>query len=104
MKRIFMFRMIFIVVLLLALNNGNAQISDFNPSTTLWYEQAANEWEEALPIGNGRLGAMVFGAYDEERDTDKRRDPLVRRSIFNTVNRGYSFCLKYRKIFLRGSP
>lgn len=28
----------------------------------LWYEQAAACWDEALPIGNGRLGAMVFGS------------------------------------------
>lgn len=27
----------------------------------LWYEQPAKKWEEALPIGNGRLGAMVSG-------------------------------------------
>ena len=27
----------------------------------LWYEQPASKWEEALPIGNGRLGAMIFG-------------------------------------------
>ncbi len=28
----------------------------------LWYEKPATRWEqEALPIGNGRLGAMVFG-------------------------------------------
>ncbi len=27
----------------------------------LWYKQPAVEWEEALPIGNGRLGAMIFG-------------------------------------------
>ena len=27
----------------------------------LWYEQAAKKWEQALPIGNGRLGAMVYG-------------------------------------------
>lgn len=27
----------------------------------LWYEQPAQQWEEALPLGNGRLGAMVFG-------------------------------------------
>ncbi|QEY12235.1 glycoside hydrolase N-terminal domain-containing protein [Cellvibrio sp. KY-YJ-3] len=28
---------------------------------TLWYEQSAQHWEEALPLGNGRLGAMVYG-------------------------------------------
>ena len=33
----------------------------------LWYRQPANEWVEALPIGNGRLGAMVFGGIQRER-------------------------------------
>src|SRR5438132_4823076 len=33
----------------------------------LWYEQPAGEWTEALPIGNGRLGAMVFGGIARER-------------------------------------
>jgi len=27
----------------------------------LWYEQPAKEWTEALPVGNGRLGAMIYG-------------------------------------------
>ena len=33
----------------------------------LWYRQPAREWIEALPIGNGRMGAMVFGKPDHER-------------------------------------
>ncbi|WP_442506799.1 glycosyl hydrolase family 95 catalytic domain-containing protein [Novipirellula sp. SH528] len=33
----------------------------------LWYRQPASEWTEALPIGNGRLGAMVYGGVDRER-------------------------------------
>ena len=32
----------------------------------LWYRQPAVEWTEALPIGNGRLGAMVFGGVAHE--------------------------------------
>ncbi len=32
----------------------------------LWYSQPAEFWEEALPIGNGRLGAMVYGGGTEE--------------------------------------
>ena len=35
--------------------------------STLWYLQSAEKWEEALPIGNGRLGAMVFGIPGKER-------------------------------------
>jgi alpha-L-fucosidase 2 len=37
------------------------------PDLALWYEQPAQRWEEALPIGNGRLGAMVFGGVEHER-------------------------------------
>src|SRR5580704_4376213 len=33
----------------------------------LWYKQPAAQWTEALPIGNGRLAAMVFGQTGEER-------------------------------------
>ena len=38
---------------------GTAKTATHN--NTLWYNQPAKVWEEALPIGNGRLGAMVFG-------------------------------------------
>jgi alpha-L-fucosidase 2 len=34
---------------------------------TLWYRQPASKWSEALPVGNGRLGAMVFGGLKAER-------------------------------------
>ena len=33
----------------------------------LWYRHAARDWNEALPIGNGRLGAMVFGGVEIDR-------------------------------------
>ncbi len=41
---------------------ANAQPSDMK----LWYEQPAKIWTDALPVGNGRLGAMVFGRAQEE--------------------------------------
>ncbi|HEV2446222.1 MAG TPA: glycoside hydrolase family 95 protein, partial [Candidatus Sulfopaludibacter sp.] len=34
---------------------------------TLWYRQPAKLWVEALPVGNGRLGAMIFGGTSHER-------------------------------------
>ena len=34
---------------------------------TLWYKRPARVWDEALPIGNGRLGAMIFGGVADER-------------------------------------
>jgi len=38
-----------------------------NQSLILWYKQPAADWNEALPVGNGRLGAMVFGDIMRER-------------------------------------
>ncbi len=37
------------------------------PDLTLWYTEPASQWIEALPIGNGRLGAMVYGTVEHER-------------------------------------
>jgi alpha-L-fucosidase 2 len=37
------------------------------PATTLWYAKPAEKWTDALPIGNGRLGAMIFGGIPDER-------------------------------------
>lgn len=37
-----------------------------NDKLKLWYTEPATEWTSALPIGNGRLGAMVYGGINEE--------------------------------------
>ena len=36
------------------------------PDLRLWYRQPAETWNQALPVGNGRLGAMVFGRTADE--------------------------------------
>ncbi len=33
----------------------------------LWYKQSAVKWTEALPVGNGRIGAMLFGGVENDR-------------------------------------
>jgi alpha-L-fucosidase 2 len=75
---------------------GVAEWSDMK----LWYRQPVQEWNEALPVGNGRLGAMVFGKtaqeriqfneetlwsggpYDPSRDGGAEALPEIRRLIF----------------------
>ena len=53
-----------LLTLFLALTSANAGESGLK----LWYSQPAADWEkEALPIGNGRLGAMLFGGADSDR-------------------------------------
>jgi alpha-L-fucosidase 2 len=34
---------------------------------TIWFRQPAKVWDDALPVGNGRLGAMIFGGVADER-------------------------------------
>jgi alpha-L-fucosidase 2 len=41
-------------------------IAQDSKSLTLWYNKPATQWVEALPIGNGHIGAMVFGGVEDE--------------------------------------
>ncbi|MBN1940535.1 MAG: glycoside hydrolase family 95 protein, partial [Candidatus Aminicenantes bacterium] len=43
-----------------------AESASVDSSTILWSAYPADKWENAFPVGNGRLGAMVFGKTDEE--------------------------------------
>lgn len=43
------------------------QSPDFDPAHTIWFSAPASKWDEALPVGSGRLGGMVFGGVAEER-------------------------------------
>ena len=52
------------LLLIVLLAPFNAAFSQGN--LKLWYTKPARNWNEALPIGNGRLGAMVFGRAGEE--------------------------------------
>lgn len=51
--------------------NALLSASPASPAETrpwaIWYKQPAQQWVEALPLGNGRLGAMVFGGVQHER-------------------------------------
>ena len=45
-------------------SSGNRGNSD---NLKLWYDAPSRQWTDALPLGNGRLGAMVFGTPAQER-------------------------------------
>ena len=55
-------RLIVLFTISLCITVSNAQ-----SNLTLWYKSPAKVWEEALPVGNGRMGAMVFGDPRKER-------------------------------------
>jgi alpha-L-fucosidase 2 len=47
--------------------SAQKQIIPDDPNLRLWYNKPATIWEEALPLGNGKTGAMVFGGIATER-------------------------------------
>jgi alpha-L-fucosidase 2 len=51
----------------------------------LWYDKPAERWEEALPVGNGSLGAMVFGGPVNER-LQLNEDTIWAGAPYNPVN------------------
>lgn len=53
--------------LLILLVTGGCKQEQESSHLRLWYQQPAAEWTEALPVGNGRLGAMIFGNPFKER-------------------------------------
>ncbi|AYD47668.1 glycoside hydrolase family 95 protein [Arachidicoccus soli] len=79
---------------------ADAQLHDNRDSLLLWYKQDAKKWTDALPIGNGHLGAMIYGGVDTDHIqfneatlwTDGPRQyahpgaakylPIIRRLIF----------------------
>jgi alpha-L-fucosidase 2 len=42
-------------------------LSAYSQNNRLWYDKPSTKWTDALPIGNGRIGAMVFGGVEEDR-------------------------------------
>jgi len=46
---------------LLIFSCGGPECEVEQPDVKLWYDRPASEWTQALPVGNGRLGGMVFG-------------------------------------------
>jgi alpha-L-fucosidase 2 len=52
------------ILLLFFVIISNSAFSQTN--LKLWYDKPARNWNEALPVGNGRLGAMIFGNVNEE--------------------------------------
>ena len=47
--------------------SSRAQGEEDFKNLQLWYDKPATEWTQGLPVGNGRLGAMVFGGIRKER-------------------------------------
>lgn len=76
----------------------------FDPATLLWYEAPAKAWEEALPVGNGRLGAMVFGKNAEERIQLNEETYWSGGPYSTTVKGGSKYLPEIQKMIFSGDP
>jgi alpha-L-fucosidase 2 len=52
---------------LLLADDSTSRPTPAHEDLLLWYDKPARQWVEALAIGNGRIGAMIFGGIDSER-------------------------------------
>ena len=55
-----------LLTLLLGLAAAMAALQAQPSTNVFWFDKPASYWEEALPVGNGRIGAMIFGGTDTE--------------------------------------
>ncbi len=62
-----MFRLRGVLFVSLGLQAAGLAAAETPATPVIWYRQPARRWLEALPVGNGRLGAMVFGGASTER-------------------------------------
>jgi alpha-L-fucosidase 2 len=81
----------FTTVLVFSVAPVSAQVQFLGNATApaepleLWYRHPANQWTEALPIGNGRIGGMVFGRVDTEQ-LQLNEDTLWAGGPYDPVN------------------
>jgi len=57
----------FFLLPMIFLFSCNEEVPITRPEFRLWYNTPAEAWTEALPVGNGRIGAMVYGGIAQER-------------------------------------
>jgi len=78
--------------------------NDFDPATLIWHREPAGIWEDALPVGNGRLGAMVYGGVVEER-IQLNEDTYWSGGPYNSVvEGGYKHLPEIQKLLFEGEP
>ena len=76
----------------------------FDSSSLLWYKEPAKEWENALPVGNGRLGAMVFGGIDEEQLSLNEDTYYSGGPYSSVVPEGHKVLPEIQKSLFEGKP
>ena len=104
-----LFNCLQICLLLVFLGCDNSQTdrnveTSIDPSTLMWYDKPAEKWENALPVGNGRLGAMVYGRYGEEQIQLNEETYWSGGPYSTVVKGGYKVLPQIQKSIFDGEP
>ncbi|MCK0179280.1 glycoside hydrolase family 95 protein [Flavobacteriaceae bacterium S0862] len=78
--------------------------TSFDTSTLLWYKKSAEKWEEGLPVGNGRIGGMIFGGVEEEQIQLNEETYWSGGPYNTTVKGGYEQLPKIQQLIFDGKP
>ncbi|MGZ5488427.1 MAG: glycoside hydrolase family 95 protein, partial [Candidatus Aminicenantales bacterium] len=73
-----------------------------DPTKVVWAARPAEKWENAHPVGNGRLGAMVFGKTDEERIQLNEETYWTGGPYTTTVKGGAAFLPEVQRLVFEG--
>lgn len=106
-KSLTAFLSVCLLLTLLACNNSpqDENVNEsIDPSTFMWYDKPAEKWENALPVGNGRLGAMVFGRYGEEQIHLNEETYWSGGPYSTVVKGGYKVLPQIQKHIFEGEP
>ncbi|MBF0575464.1 glycosyl hydrolase family 95 catalytic domain-containing protein [Dysgonomonas sp. GY617] len=109
-----------LTLLLLIFMNVQVSASPNNNRHRLWYKQPAKVWMESSPLGNGRIGAMVYGGVETETvalnevtmwsgERDKFQERLCGKDILNDIRQlffagDYSKGNRIASEYLSGTP
>lgn len=85
-------------------NAESIESRSFDPANVLWYTKPAAAWEDALPVGNGRLGAMVFGGVREERIQLNEETYWSGGPYSTVVKGGHEALPEIQRLIFEGKP
>src|ERR1700749_4582092 len=92
-------------------SNAFAQESDisakidqhsFDPSTLIWLKPPATKWHEAIPVGNGRLGGMVYGIPEIEHIQLNEATYWTGGPYSSVVKGGYKYLPQVQDLVFQG--
>ncbi|MGN6394924.1 MAG: glycosyl hydrolase family 95 catalytic domain-containing protein [Mucilaginibacter sp.] len=74
----------------------------FNPATLIWMDKPAAKWNDAIPVGNGRLGGMIFGGVNEEHIQLNEDTYWTGGPYSSVVKGGYKYLNEVRDLVFKG--